>query len=59
MNRQYTISFPSLEKLKAFKLSLTLEAYLIDVSKKTIKCICSELQLEDAVKNYDGSLQTR
>jgi hypothetical protein len=58
MSSQYNIKFSTLEKLWAFKLSIQPEAYVIDVARKTIQCFCSELEMENAVNNYEGSLAT-
>ena len=54
MSNHYTIVFPTLERLWSFKLTIQSEAYVIDVSQKSIKCLCSDLELKDAVYNYGG-----
>ena len=56
MSNQYTIEFPTLERLWSFKLTIKSEAYVIDVSRKGIKCSCSDLELKDAIYNYGGRL---
>ncbi len=58
MRDQYTINFPTIEMLCAFKLTIHLEAYIIDVTKKTLKCNCSNLELKDAVNKFNGLIST-
>ena len=56
MRNQYTIEFPTLERLGSFKIAIEPKAYVINVANRSIKCSCSELELKDALINFGGSL---
>ena len=56
MSNQYTIDFPTLERLWSFQLAIQPETYVIDVSQKSIKCSCSNLELMNALTNYGGTI---
>lgn len=56
MTNQYTFEFPTLERLWAFKLAIDPQAYVIEVSSKSIKCSCSDLEVRNAIANYSARL---